>query len=121
MVGFKQVSISLLLLGAVHAGPLQMSCIQSILDDVQGLGKGDATICYSGHNSIFSNDKFTDRSNDKFGYLRHGKCKGVAVDCFWIKAPNQWRGYAGRNHENTAIWPSLRCKYDKDSVTLTCK
>lgn len=56
-----------------------------------------------------------------FGYLRRYKCNGVAVDCFWIKAPNQWRGHAGSDYENTAMWLTPGCNYDKDSVTLTCQ
>ncbi|KAJ1600958.1 hypothetical protein NDA14_005419 [Ustilago hordei] len=120
MIGFKQVSISLLLLSAVHAA-LQRSCIQSKVDALEGYGHGDATICYSGHNSILKNDKFTDKSKGMFGYLHHYKCNGADVHCFWIKAPNQWRGYAGMDYENMAMWSSLRCKFDKDSVTLTCE
>lgn len=42
------------------------------------------------------------------------------MDCFWMKAPNKWKGYGDAGSDNIAMWINDRCKYSRSDVTVKC-
>ncbi|KAJ9478944.1 putative fungal zinc cluster transcription factor [Pseudozyma hubeiensis] len=92
-------------------------CIRKITDKATDESPidTDVVICYHGDSST------TDRNPPHYGYWGHDTCRGANIDCFWMRAPNTWKGYGDAGDDNIAMNIDGKCTYNRDTVTVECK
>ncbi|TKY85954.1 hypothetical protein EX895_004779 [Sporisorium graminicola] len=101
----------------------RMECIASTTGLVahQSPSDADAVICYHGTNTATDlNRDLTDKYSGVFGNMGYYKCQNVGIECFWMKAPNFWKGDGDGGYDNIYTILTNRCTYNRQEVSVTC-
>ncbi|TKY85955.1 hypothetical protein EX895_004780 [Sporisorium graminicola] len=105
-------------------GQSRRECIASttsLVDTAFKNAETDAVICYSGPSTITEKGQsITNVDPNHYHYSGRYKCPGTLIDCFWMKAPNAWKGHADGGDDNIHALLTNRCTYDPSAVSVTC-